>query len=141
MEHLDSIRAVDLVVALRCVLGLAPLDRPPSDDIPAHVAVSLVAHLHHARWWLAWCIAGLELFSRQRPTMAAASLTARRTMATMAIDDEVGKLAPAARSLATGSRNLRSILEGCSRWPWEDPIFRDPPIRRVPWCNCGDDDE
>lgn len=136
----DQIKANDLVVALRIILGLSPLDRLPSDDIPAHLPATLTAYLFHARWWIAWCVAGLELFSRQRPTMAAAILTAQRTMATMAIDDEVGKLGPASRSLATGKGNLRRILEGCSRWPWEEPIYRDPPVARISWCRCAAED-
>jgi hypothetical protein len=41
MEHADSIRATDLVVDLPLALGLAPLDRPPTDDIPAHLSVDL----------------------------------------------------------------------------------------------------
>ena len=138
MRH-EPIKATDIIVALRCILGLPPLDRPPSDDVPAHLPVTLVVHALHARWWLAWCVAGLELFSRrERPTMAAAILAARRTLATM--DDEVGNLGAAARSLSTGSRNLRRVLEEAGAWPWQDPIYRDPPVKRISWCACTADD-
>lgn len=140
MEHPAPIRAVDLVVALRIILRLPLYDRPPTDDIPAHLPADLSVRLLHARWFVAWCVAGLELFAGRRPSMAAAILAARRTVATMAINDEVGQLDEAARSLRTGSTNLRRVLDEAGAWPWVDPADRDPPGKHAPWCSCTGED-
>ena len=138
----DTVRAQDLVVALRCALGLPPLDRPPSDDMPAHLAVDLEVEGLNARWLIAWAVAGLELFSDGKlPTMAAAIITAKRTVAAIAMDAQLGNLASAARLLCTGRLNVRRILEEAGVWPWEDPIDRHPPTEPVSWCRCAGEEE
>lgn len=142
MEHADSIRAVDLVVALRCALGLPPLDRPPTDDIPAHLPANLATEGLNPRWLILWCIAGLELFSWGRlPSMAAAIIAARRTVASIAMDAQLGCVASSARLLSTGTKNLRRILQEAGTWPWVDPFYRNPPIEAVSWCSCGGEDD
>lgn len=141
--HSDTIRAQDLVVALRCVLGLPPLDRPPTDDIPAHLAADLTVEGLNARWLIAWTVAGMELFSEGKlPTMAAAIIAAKRAVSAIAMDAQVGSLSSAARLLCTGSKNVRRTLEEAGAWPWQDPVDRNPPVEPVPWCRCaGEDDE
>lgn len=141
MEHADSLRATDLVVALRVALGLPPLDRPPTDDIPAHLAATLAVEGLNPRWFILWCIAGLELFSWGRlPSMAAAIIAARRAVASIAMDAQLGCLASSARLLATGSKNLKRVLEEAGAWPWVDPLYRNPPIEPVSWCRCAGED-
>lgn len=45
----------------------------------------------NARWLILWCIAGLELFSWGKlPSLAAAIIVARRTVATIAMDSSLG---------------------------------------------------
>lgn len=135
----DTIRAGDLVVALRCVLGLPPLDRPPTDDIPAHVPAELEVEGVNARWLIAWTVAGLELFARAEvPTMAATTIAARRTVANLAMDATCGRLTVAARLLCSGRGNVRRTLEEAGCYPWRDPMDRHPPIHPVPWCRCAD---
>ena len=138
----DTVRAQDLVVALRCALGLPPLDRPPTDDIPAHLAAALEVEGLNARWLIAWTVAGLELFSEGKlPTMAAALIAAKRTAAVIAMDAQLGNLSSAARLLCTGRVNVRRILEEAGAWPWVDPFYRHPPVEPIPWCRCAGDDE
>lgn len=138
----DTIRAQDLVVALRCALGLPPLDRPPSDDLPAHLAADLAVEGLNARWLIAWTVAGLELFSEGKlPTMAAAIIVAKRTVSSIAMDAQHGRLTSAARLLCTGSRNVRRTLEEAGAWPWLEVFFRHPPVEPVSWCRCAADHE
>ena len=138
MEHADSIRATDLVVALRVALGLPPLDRPPTDDIPAHLPATLATEGLNPRWFILWCIAGLELFSwGTLPSMAACIVAARRAVACIAMDSSLGCLASSARLLATGPKNLKRVLVEAGTWPWVDPFYRNPPIEPVSWCSCG----
>lgn len=138
----DTVCAQDLVVAFRCALGLPPLDRPPTDDIPAHLAAELEVEGLNARWLIAWAVAGLELFSDGKlPTMAAAIITAKRTVAAIAMDAQLGNLASAARLLCTGRVHVRRILEEAGAWPWADPIDRHPPTEPVPWCRCAGEEE
>lgn len=139
-EDGHTTRARDLVVALRCTLGLPPLDRPPSDDIPAHLAPDLEVEGLDARHLIAWVISGLELFSDGKlPTMDAAIVTAKRTVAVLAMDALFGNLSSAARLLYTGSRNVRRILEDAACWPWVELIDRHPPVEPISWCRCGGD--
>ena len=134
----DTVRAQDLVVALRCVLGLPPLDRPPSDDIPAHLPTNLEVEGLNPRWLIAWTVAGLELFSwGELPTMAAAIIAAKRTVAAIAMDAQGGTLSSAARLLHTGSRNVRRVLEEAACWPWVELFYRHPPVEPVSWCRCA----
>ena len=134
----DTIRAQDLVVALRCALGLPPLDRPPTDDMPAHLAADLAVEGLNARWLIAWTVAGLELFSEGKlPTMAAAIIAAKRTVSAIAMDAQIGNLSSAARLLCTGRLNVRRVLEEAGSWPWQDPIYRHPPTEPVSWCRCA----
>lgn len=138
----DTTRAMDLVVSLRCALGLPPLDRPPTDDIPAHLSADLAVEGLHRRWLITWTVAGLELFSEGRlPSMAAAVIAAKRTVATIAMDDQCGRLAVAARLLATGKKNVRRTLEEAGAWPWVDPFYRHPPVDPVSWCRCAAEHE
>lgn len=138
----DTARAQDLVVALRCALGLPPLARPPTDDIPAHLAADLEVEGLNPRWLIAWTVAGLELFSEGKlPTMAAATIAAKRTVAAIAMDAQLGNLTSAARILCTGSRSLRQTLEEAGAWPWIEPFYRHPPVEPVSWCRCAADYE
>jgi hypothetical protein len=137
----ESLRAQDLVIALRCALGLPPLNRPPTDDIPAHVSADLEVENVNARGLIAWAIAGLELLSHGRlPTMAAAVITAKRTVAVIAMDAQGGSLSSAARLLRTGSRNVRGILEEAGCWPWFGTSHRYP-LAPVSWCPCAGPDD
>lgn len=135
----DTIHAADLVVALRCALGLPPLDRPPTDDLPGHLDPGLVVEGVNHRWLIAWAVAGLELFAEGTlPTMAAAIIAAKRIVSTIAMDAQCGSVTSAARLLCTGTRNLRRTLEEAACYPWRDPMDRNPPIHPVPWCRCAD---
>ena len=137
MEHRDTIGATDLVVALRCILGIAPLDRPPTDDMPANIAPDLEVEGLNPRWLIAWVIAGMELFSAGKlPTLAATIIAARRTVAALALDAQLGSVTSAARLLATGPKNLRRVLEEAGAFPWRDPFDRHPPTVRMPGCVC-----
>jgi len=138
----DTTRAQDLVVSLRCVLGLPPLDRPPTDDIPAHVPADLAVEGLNARWLIAWTVAGLELFSEGKlPTMAATIIAAKRTVSTLAMDAHFGRVSVVARMLATGTRNVRRTLEEAGTWPWIESFFRHPPVEPVSWCPCAAEHE
>lgn len=138
----DTVRDQDLVVALRVALGMPPLDRPPADDIPAHLAAALEVEGLNPRWLIAWTVAGLELFSEGKlPTMAAALITAKRTVAAIAMDAQLGNLSSAARLLCTGRVNVRRILEEAGAWPWVEPFYRHPPVEPVSWCRCAGDAE
>lgn len=69
------------------------------------------------------CNRDLEPFSDGKlPTMAAAIITDKRTVAAIAMDAQLGNLASAARLLYTGRVNVRRILEEARAWPWADPI-------------------
>lgn len=142
MEHPDSIRAIDLVVALRCILGVPPFRHSPVFDMPAHVPVDLVVRGVNQSWLIAWMIGGLHLFDGcEMPTMAAAIIAAKRTVANLAMDEQAGKVTSAARLLRTGRPNIRRTLEEAGCFPWVDPIDRHPPIAPVPWCRCAAADE
>lgn len=138
----ESLSAQDLVVALRCALGLPPLDRPPTDDIPAHLPADFEVEGLNARWLIAWTVAGLELFSWGKlPTMSAAIITAKRTVAAIAMDAQGGSLSSAAQLLGTGSKNVRRVLEEAACWPWVELFYRRPPVKPVSWCPCAGDDD
>jgi len=142
MEHADPLRATDLVVALRVALGLPPLDRPPTDDIPAHLPADLAVEGLNHRWFILWAVVGLQLFAWGKlPSMAACIVAARRAVASIAMDAQLGCLASSARLLATGPKNLKRVLVEAGTWPWIDPFYRNPPIEPVSWCRCAGEDE
>jgi len=142
MEHADLLRATDLVVALRVALGLPPLDRPPTDDIPAHLPADLAVEGLNHRWFILWAVVGLQLFAWGKlPSMAACIVAARRAVASIAMDAQLGCLASSARLLATGPKNLKRVLVEAGTWPWVDPFYRHPPIEPVSWCRCAGEDE
>ncbi|MEX1369297.1 MAG: hypothetical protein AB1Z98_39585 [Nannocystaceae bacterium] len=129
-------------MSLRCALGLPPLDRPPTDDIPAHLPADLEVEGLHSRWWIAWCVAGLDLFSRgELPTMAAAIIAAKRTVAAIAMDAHYGRLSVVARMLSTGPKNVRRTLEEAGTWPWVESFYRHPPTDPISWCRCAAEHE
>ncbi|MEX1364529.1 MAG: hypothetical protein AB1Z98_15490 [Nannocystaceae bacterium] len=136
----DTLHAADLVVAFRCALGLPPLDRPPTDDLPGHLDPGLVVEGVNHRWLIAWAVAGLELFAEGTlPTMASATIAAKRVVSTLAMDAQGGSVTSAARLLGTGTRNLRRTLEEAACYPWRDPMDRHPPTDPVSWCRCADE--
>jgi hypothetical protein len=107
-ETLDIV-VEDAVVGLRCIVGLRPCEPPPREDIPEHVPAHLVARVD-ARGWIAWAVIGLQLLSRDMPTLRELMLEVRRFAATIAMRRTGANITHAALLLDTSRRSLRHLV-------------------------------
>ncbi|MEX1366417.1 MAG: helix-turn-helix domain-containing protein [Nannocystaceae bacterium] len=69
--------------------------------------------------WVAWCVAGVELFGDDPVGLAEVKRRAASVVAVRAMDRERGNVTRAAASLGISRRSLREALKAAGRYPWE----------------------
>ncbi len=71
--------------------------------------------------WLAWCLAGLDVFGGGMPTMRHAKTKARRVVAAIAMARAKGNITLASKALGISRRALRELLRATGLYPWKHP--------------------
>lgn len=119
-----DIPLLDLVVSLRCILGLPALYPAPAEDVPPPLPADLVVRAVDLRAWIAWAVAGLGLFSGGVPTLGRARAEATRALVGIAMDRNGGNLTQAAKLVETSRRAFRDAMKKAGTYPWVDPLDR-----------------
>jgi hypothetical protein len=115
----------DVAAKLRGMLGLDP-DRPaPGEhaatfDRPLPPLLSKLA----AGGWIAWCLAGLPVFSGGLPSLTTARKVAVRTVVVWALLSVRGNLSAAERLTGSSRKVLRDIMKRESLHPWHETLRR-----------------
>jgi len=115
----------DIAGCLRSMLGLDP-DQPAPGELAARLSrpVPLIVAGLDAGAWIAWCLAGLPLFTGRLPTTAAARGTVNRLLATLGMLRAKGRISRASRLIRTSRKMIRAYLVTSNLYPWEDAMQR-----------------
>jgi len=118
IEHRD-VDTADLAANLRSMLSL-PHHVPAPGEAAAmcsHAIPSIVRELD-VGGWIAWCLAGLPLFSGPLPPLRVFRRSCTHVPITLAMLRAEGDIHQASRVLHVRPRELRATLGAIGLWPW-----------------------
>lgn len=113
-----DVHVLDATVALRCAMGLRPMDPLPHDEVPATMPADLMVQNVDVRGWITWAVAGLVLFSGRIPRWGEALRVMRQCLVALAMRRHDGVLERAAKAIGTSRTAARRSLIRAKLYPW-----------------------
>lgn len=118
MPAANGIRVLELVIALRAVLGLDPDDPPPATAVLPPMPLDLVVTAVDLHAWISWSVGCLPLFAGGWPTAEYAREQLHRLHVSATMMRAEGKISRAAVLLKTSRARLRATLKNLGFYPW-----------------------
>jgi hypothetical protein len=118
-----DVPVLDFIVALRCALGLDPLDPSPTGAVLPPMPLDLVVVAVDLHAWISWAVGCLPLFAGGLPTGSWARMEEARVLVALAMV-KGGTISRAARLLDTSRSRLRAVLKDMGMHPWDAAVAR-----------------